>query len=197
MCIAIRQRRCREHDTSNDDKILISVWLERMAKVCFPNVSWPALCTCRRSITCGRRKALPLRQVLSLHSTPKLVLILLYYQEESSRHCTKTRSTIIAISGASIFRRIHGSVSRRKSGQLRVRATGKHPPTRLWIGSRVTYPQAYRMAMWKHYIVLFGGFYDPGIKSKLHIKLPDRTMSLNEHGSELPKRPVALRHSGV
>lgn len=23
-----------------------------------------------------------------------------------------------------------------------------------------------RMAMWKHYIVLFGGFYDPGIKSE-------------------------------
>ena len=22
------------------------------------------------------------------------------------------------------------------------------------------------MAMWKHYIVLFGGFYDPGIKSR-------------------------------
>ena len=22
------------------------------------------------------------------------------------------------------------------------------------------------MAMWKHYIVLFGGFYDPGIKSE-------------------------------
>ena len=24
-----------------------------------------------------------------------------------------------------------------------------------------------RMAMWKHYIVLFGGFYDPGIKSEV------------------------------
>lgn len=23
-----------------------------------------------------------------------------------------------------------------------------------------------RMAMWKHYVVLFGGFYDPGIKSQ-------------------------------
>ena len=25
----------------------------------------------------------------------------------------------------------------------------------------------HRMAMWKHYVVLFGGFYDPGLRSKL------------------------------
>ena len=28
-----------------------------------------------------------------------------------------------------------------------------------------------RMAMWKHYIFLFGGFYDPGIKSLCHFWL--------------------------
>lgn len=27
----------------------------------------------------------------------------------------------------------------------------------------------HRMAMWKHYVVLFGGFYDPGLRSKLEI----------------------------
>lgn len=34
------------------------------------------------------------------------------------------------------------------------------------------------MAMWKHYIVLFGGFYDPGLRSRFYFVIP-RPLSFN------------------
>ena len=56
------------------------------------------------------------------------------------------------------------------------------------------------MAMWKHYIVLFGGFYDPGIKSTS----PRPTAPIRDAGglmrvvcSQLSERPVALRHARI
>ena len=51
--------------------------------------------------------------------------------------------------------------------------------------------------MWKHYIVLFGGFYDPGIKSTSTLP-PSRAVQLAQAvHSELSERSLDIRHAGV
>ena len=92
----------------------------------------------------------------------------IYRQGASSRPCIRTPSTITAISGASISLPILGTGSRRRSVLLRDPDTGEEEcdygdSALAYVGPRLL---AHRMAMWKHYIVLFGGFYDPGIKSR-------------------------------
>lgn len=52
------------------------------------------------------------------------------------------------------------------------------------------------MAMWKHLIILFGGFYDPGITSMSSQSriTPPLTMAIN---SAIPERLMGFRHTGI
>lgn len=58
------------------------------------------------------------------------------------------------------------------------------------------------MAIWKHYIVLFGGFYDPGITSECIVFLDDfgvvveRLMDMRRHSS-IFERSLVIRHARV
>ena len=73
-------------------------------------------------------------------------------------------SITIAISGFSISVRIHGTGSKRRSFRLLGRAIGMCPLHQCLNNTLML--EKHRMAMWKHYIVLFGGFYDPGVRSE-------------------------------
>ncbi|KAI0754124.1 hypothetical protein C8Q80DRAFT_1350004 [Daedaleopsis nitida] len=78
---------------------------------------------------------------------------------------------------------------------------------------RPTARSGHRMAMWKHYVVLFGGFYDPGIKTnylndlwlfdtqeykwtKIELKDADRKPSPRSGFSFLPTPEGILLHGG-
>ena len=62
-----------------------------------------------------------------------------------------------------------GTVSRQKYDQVQGRGIGKlfSNSSALYLWGPITQNYGtYSMAVWKHLIVLFGGFYDPGITSK-------------------------------
>lgn len=85
-----------------------------------------------------------------------------FNQAENSRHCIRTHFTTTVTSGALMLRLINGIGSTRKSDQVHEVDVGTYlPRSSLFIA----YDRNARMAMWKHYIFLFGGFYDPGIRS--------------------------------
>lgn len=85
-----------------------------------------------------------------------------FNQAENSRHCIRTHFTTTVTSGALMLRLINGIGLTRKSDQVHEVDVGTYlPRSSLFIA----YDRNARMAMWKHYIFLFGGFYDPGIRS--------------------------------
>lgn len=120
----------------------------------------------------------------------------MYIQAENSPPYIRTRSTIIATFGVLTSRRIHGSASKRRSGQLRVRVIGKPVQACILSVFAQNSIRRGRMAMWKHYIVLFGGFYDPGIKSQCLAPSNIVSYLIIKH-SELFERSVALRHPRI
>lgn len=85
-----------------------------------------------------------------------------FHQAENSRHCTRTHFTTTVTSGALMLRLINGIESTRKFDQVHEVDVGTYPPRSSLF---IAYDRNARMAMWKHYIFLFGGFYDPGIRS--------------------------------
>ena len=52
------------------------------------------------------------------------------------------------------------------------------------------------MAVWKHYIILFGGFYDPGITSQLLTFEADELCS-KKSVSAISERLMGIRHAGI
>ena len=87
-----------------------------MAQVRLPNVPRPAFRSCGGCEPCRWWQALPLRYVRPdvLPRVPTQSIRV--PQAESSRPCTRTRSTIIETSGAWISRAIRGTESKPKSG---------------------------------------------------------------------------------
>lgn len=89
----------------------------------------------------------------------------IHNQVASSPLFIKIPFITIATSGALILHRTHGTESKQRSVRQLGRGTGEEKY--LLSDLLINNPKHYRMAMWKHYIVLFGGFYDPGLRSKL------------------------------
>jgi hypothetical protein len=95
-------------------------------------------------------------------------------QAANSLPYTRILSIITAIFGVLIFLLIPGIALTRRSDQVHVQVIGM-PLICLAITTRPT--PGCSMAMWKHFIILFGGFYDPGITSKsapLYVSPVDR-----------------------
>lgn len=111
-------------------------------------------------------------------------------QVESSPVSTRTVFTITETFGALISRRIRGIVLIQNSGLPLDPGIGRWS----YICQERFRTNYLSMAIWKHYIVLFGGFYDPGIRSenkKLVIK------NVLTPVSQLSQRPLVIRYPGV
>lgn len=85
------------------------------------------------------------------------------YQVANFHRFTKIPSITIATSGALTSPRTLGIESKLRSDQVLDRGIGVYTYQHR---SSLELTQWSRMAMWKHYIVLFGGFYDPGITTR-------------------------------
>lgn len=84
---------------------------------------------------------------------------------ENSPRCTRIRSTIIVTFGVLTSQPTRGIASTRKLGPVRDQVIGGW---QAFIGLILQVSDSYltsSMAIFKHYIALFGGFYDPGIRS--------------------------------
>lgn len=148
-----------------------------MAEIRFPDLSWPSFCARCCSFSDRRRENIPFWLVARLRTFPSVAKLcgsggfVVSLAGQSSitsafaanfRLCTKTPSTITGIFGSLIFRLILGIASTRKSVQAHGQVTGK---TSLLVRNGCFHLKLLRMAIWKHFIVLFGGFYDPGVTS--------------------------------
>ena len=86
-------------------------------------------------------------------------------QVANSPACTKPLFTTTGISGVSTSPHACGTGSKQKLGLPLVRDIGRNTLLLSYVQSdNVSFTT--RMAMWKHFIVLFGGFYDPGVRSE-------------------------------
>lgn len=123
-------------------------------------------CSCH---PCCRWKVVPLRYVgtwtccqVILHMVLVLNYRIIRHQVANSHRCIRIASIITATFGFLTSRLIHGSGSRPRYALVHDRDTGRLDMLRLL---RPTKYNSGRMAIWKHYIILFGGFYDPGYRS--------------------------------
>jgi len=134
-----------------------------MEEVCFSYVSRPEIRPCRRCLSEWGWQAFPVWCVSFLIQFFLKKSRSFSHQEENSHPFIKTRSTIIAISGVSTSRPTPGIGSTPRFARVRDPDIGGYNYRFIWLF--LNFISFLRMAVWKHYIILFGGFYDPGITS--------------------------------
>jgi hypothetical protein len=134
-----------------------------MAKIHQSHLSWASVSPCSSRITCRWRETFPVRSVsvsllVTYHSLMKHQLLPLG-GEFSSLHQNSFHHyrdfwcfDITTHSWDRIETKIRPSA---RSGHRLAPRTHSFSCPRSEFG-------IYRMAIWKHYVVLFGGFYDPG-----------------------------------
>lgn len=142
---------------------MLNMYAERVEEVRVTDMPRTQISPRGSSISRWRREALSLWQASLLVFRVRYTDV--YSQVESSRPYTRTHFYIIVTSGVSTSQHIHGIALKRKFGLRLAPATGMYAIQTLWL----LIDSACRMAMWKHYVVLFGGFYDPGIRSASYI----------------------------
>ena len=130
-----------------------------MEEVCFSYVSRPEIRPCRRCLSQWGWQAFSVWCVSFLIQFQKKNRSF-SHQEESSHRFIKTRSTIIAISGVSTLLPTAGIGSTPRYARVRDPDIGGCNYRFMWLFLNLC---LIRMAVRKHYIILFGGFYDPGI----------------------------------
>ena len=144
----------------------------RMAKIRFSNLPGSPVCTQRRRVTRRRWQTLPL-----------------WYDPRDIALCP--RSYVAGGEFSSLYQN-----SFHHYRDFWIFDIPTHAWERIETKVRPSARSGHRMAMWKHLIVLFGGFYDPGYRSECLTFWSWLVRTLG-HISQLPQRHVDIRHPRV